>query len=80
MLPYDIFAYKMKWKPKAIIVDLHSDLKNDAVEWCKKRLKQWEWDMKEYTYVYSHTFYFKKEEDAESFRTVYRDWINKGKQ
>jgi len=79
MTPQEINDYKLKWKPNAHTVDVHSDLHIDCKYWCRKYLERWEWSMNTYTDVYSHTFYFEREEAANRFKTKFAEWVDKGK-
>lgn len=76
--PQEIFDYKLSWKP-GYSVDVHSDLDVQCKDWCRKNLERWQWSMDSYTYVYAHTFRFEHEEDAQEFKDVFKDWVNKGK-
>ena len=79
MTPQEIFEYKNAWKPNSFRVDVHSDLDVQCKAWCRKTLNRWEWSMDTYTYVYSHTFYFEKETNANNFKTEFAEWVNVGK-
>ena len=78
MTPQEISDYKLKWKP-GFQVDVHSDLHIDCKYWCRQKLERWEWSMNTWTGVYSHTFYFEKQEHADRFTEKFKDWVNKGK-
>jgi len=79
MTPQEIFEYKMRWKPNAFVIDVHSDLDIQCKDWCRKNLNRWEWSMDTYTYVYSHTFYFEEEQAADEFKRKFEKWVNVGK-
>lgn len=76
MTPQQIAEYKQKWKPKATVVRIHSDLADRAKWWCRKNLDRTEWSMDTWTDVYEHTFYFKDIMDASSFKTEFEKWCN----
>ena len=79
MTPLEIFEYKNAWKPNGFRVDVHSDLHIECKDWCRKNLERWEWSMDTYTYVYSHSFYFEKEQAAREFERKFERWVNIGK-
>jgi hypothetical protein len=79
MTPLEIFEYKNAWKPNGFQVDVHSDLHIECKDWCRKNLERWEWSMDTYTYVYSHSFYFEKEQAAREFERKFERWVNIGK-
>lgn len=79
MTPQEIFEYKQRWKPNGHRVDVHSDLDVQCKDWCRKNLNRWEWSMDTYTYVYAHSFYFERQESADSFKDKFAEWIDKGK-
>jgi hypothetical protein len=66
MTPIEIFEYKQSWKP-GHSVRLHSDLRSQATDFCKLRMKKHQWDVKEYTNVYEDTWLFEHLSDAQSF-------------
>ena len=79
MTPLEIFEYKNTQKPNGFQVDVHSDLHIECKDWCRKNLERWEWSMDTYTYVYSHSFYFEKEQAAREFERKFERWVNIGK-
>jgi hypothetical protein len=78
MTPQEIFDYKINWKP-GFMVDVHSDMDVQCKDWCRKNLNRWEWSMDTYTNIYSHTYFFEKEEYATQFKEKFQDWVDKGK-
>ena len=79
MTPLEISEYKMRWKSDGFQVDVHSDLDVQCKHWCRGNLNRWEWSMDTYTDVYSHSFYFELEENANQFRNKFVEWVDKGK-
>jgi hypothetical protein len=77
--PQEVFEYKLKWKPNAHVVDVHSDLDVQCKDWCRKNLNRWEWSMDSYTDVYSHSYFFEHKHDADKFRDKFTKWVDKGK-
>ena len=80
MTPLEISEYKMRWKSNGFQVDVHSDLDVQCKHWCRGNLNRWEWSMDTYTDVYSHSFYFELEENANQFRNKFVEWVDKGKE
>ena len=70
MTPQDIFDYRMKWRQRQnqYAVRLHSDLRNTGVSWCRTQLFSQQWDLKTFTNVYQHTFYFEYKQDYDQFK------------
>lgn len=58
MTPQEVFEYKMKWMP-GYMVSIHSDLRSQAVDWCKLALNPIHWKHTKFTNVYEDTFHFK---------------------
>jgi hypothetical protein len=79
MNPQDIFEYKLKWKPNAYIVHVHSDLDVQCKSWCRRYLQRFEWSMDTYTDVYSHSFYFEHELHSKEFAQEFFEWVDKGR-
>jgi len=69
MTPIEIFEYKQKWLP-GHVVEVHSDLLEDCVQWCKSYCKKWEWSVVKYSGVYQHQFRFEHKNDSILFRSV----------
>jgi hypothetical protein len=74
-LPLEIFEYKLNWRP-GYTVRLHSDLRLQAKEWCKKNCDMHEWELNEYTNVYEHTFCFEKKQHADTFSKLWPKFTN----
>lgn len=68
MSPQEITDYKLKWKPRAYTVAIHSDLDWQCKDWCRRNFQRWEWSMDTYTDIYEHTFLFEKEEHSVAFK------------
>jgi hypothetical protein len=69
MTPIEIFEYKKRWQRNGnyYSVRLHSDLRNDGVEWCKTQLFKQQWDLSIYSNVYEDTYLFEYKQDYVSF-------------
>jgi hypothetical protein len=77
MFPQDVFEYRQRWMRLAPHpVRIHSDLRNQAREYCKVQMHTSQWGHKQYTAVYEDTFYFQHPQDATAFRNYFKDWIN----
>jgi hypothetical protein len=76
--PQEISDYKNRWRP-GYTVDIHSDLHVQCKGWCRKNLNRWEWSMDTYTDVYNHSYHFEKQEQADQFREMFVQWVDKGK-
>lgn len=59
MTPQEIFEYKMRWMP-GYMVSVHSDLRSQAVDWCKLWMNPIHWKHTKWTDVYEDTFHFQK--------------------
>ena len=79
MTPQEIFEYKLRWKPNAFTVRLHSDLTDRGKTWCRRHLDRWQWSFESYTDVYEHTFYFEHEMDAVEFAGQWPKFVNQEK-
>ena len=75
MTPIEIFEYKQKWKPKAWYCHIHSDLRSQCKEFCKKNYNKWEWDMDEHTEVYADSYYFEDQDNLMMFVQKFNKWI-----
>ena len=73
MTPVEIHEYKMKWmKKESNPVNIHSDYRRKAIDYCKTQLHKKQWVIKEYTDVYQDTFYFEHHQDARSFKNYFK--------
>jgi hypothetical protein len=72
MTPQEINEYKMRWRPDAWSVGLHSDLDWKGKDWCRKNLERWQWSFDKWTDVYEHTFRFEYQSDANAFREQFK--------
>jgi hypothetical protein len=78
MTPQEITDYKIKWMSKEPYeVRIHSDLRDQARDWCKENLNQWCWTFTAYTNVYEHTFNFEDEFAANSFKERFKEWVDR---
>jgi hypothetical protein len=63
MTPLEIYEYKFKWlKSCNNHVEINEDNDYLAKAWCKKNLKQHQWQFTRYTSNYEHTISFEIEE------------------
>lgn len=77
MTPIEIAEYKNKWMRAGNNhpIDIHSDLRSKAVDYCKVQLLKHQWKHQKYTDVYQDTFYFEHHQDANSFSKYFKDWV-----
>lgn len=75
MTPQETFEYKLKWKPRAYTVRVHSDLATECKDWCRRNCNRWEWSCDTYTGVYEHTFYFERDDSARDFEQRFLRWV-----
>ena len=73
MTPQEIFEYKLKWKP-GYEVKLHSDLRRQAIDYCKIQMFKQQWDIVKFTNVYEDTFVFEYRQDAQSFANHFKEY------
>lgn len=76
MTPQQISDYKRKWMASGdnYPVRLHSDLRSQAKDWCKKLDKQ-EWSHSTFTNVYEDTFYFENQMVSQQFEEEFLRWV-----
>lgn len=67
MLPLEIFDHKHRWLRDPFIVDLHSDYRMAAKDWCKANVPKQSWEVNTFTEVYGDRWYFEHLEDSEKF-------------
>lgn len=68
LTPQQITDYKKKWMSNCpFIVELHSDYRSLANDWCKGSLLKQQYVVKKYTDVYEDTWFFENEQDAKNF-------------
>lgn len=75
MTPQQISDYKRQWLP-GYAVRLHSDLRLEGKEWCKRNCRQEEWHFRKYTNVYEHTFEFENIMAAQNFEMEFGGFAN----
>lgn len=73
MTPQEIFEYKQKWLPGTSVI-IHSDLRREAVDWCKQNFSKHQWHYGKYTDVYRDTFWFETQEHADQFTKQFSKW------
>jgi hypothetical protein len=66
MTPLEIHEYKNRWMP-GHSVEIHSDKRDSAVQWCKSNLEKHQWKCTKWSDVYSSRFDFEHEKDASKF-------------
>lgn len=77
--PQEIFEYRQRWmRYGGHPVKIHSDLRMQAKHWCKVQLFKQQWKIESFTNVYEDTFYFEHHQDANSFRSNFKEWIING--
>lgn len=76
MTPQEIVAYKTKWmiNNQPVFVDIHSDLRRAAKQWCKQLAKH-EWHFSKNTSVYQDTFFFENANVAAQFEHDFAKWV-----
>lgn len=68
LTPQQIADYKQKWMSNhPFAVELHSDYRSLANDWCKGLLLKQQYVLKKYTNVYEDTWFFETEQDANDF-------------
>lgn len=75
MKPIEIFEYKQKWASRGYNIKIHSDLRREAMNFCKVQMFPHQWNFKKFTDVYEDTFSFEYRQDAESFAFKYEKWL-----
>lgn len=68
MSPVEIFEYKQQWRPRAYVVEVHSDLEHDHKQWCRENLESHRWHFSKLVDNYTNAFMFENENDAQLFR------------
>ena len=78
MTPQEIFEHKQRWMSSGDNnpVRIHSDMRHNAKDFCKKSVSSSGWVHRQYTNVYEDTFFFEQEEDAASFRKYFEKWVD----
>jgi hypothetical protein len=78
MTPIEIFEYKNRWMSKgAFQVKIHSDLRYESTDWCRRYLHQRQWKSVTYTNNYEDTFWFEDQKHSQLFEQEFIDWIIK---
>lgn len=75
MTPQEITDYKRGWRLSAYIVDLHTDLRRDGIEFCKQYVEDQRWSHKRFSDVYYDEFLFQYEEDAKRFADDFERFV-----
>lgn len=69
MTPQEITDYKQKWlDDNHYTVVVQSDYDVKGKDWCRKNLERHQWSFQSWTSSTEHSFFFEKEEYADSFR------------
>lgn len=76
LTPVEIWEYKRSWISEAVAVTLHSDLRSQGIEWCKRTLNPLHHQMTKYTNVYEDTFYFRNQKAANGFKAQFPDYTD----
>jgi len=77
MTPQEISDHKMRWMPGHEVI-VHSDLRDHAKDWCKTKLKMWEYKIVQWTHPYAFTYRFEHEHNAKEFAQEFKSWVNVG--
>ena len=75
MSPADRFDYKQNWKKNARAIYVHSDLRDEALQWCKSKLKQHQWHFDKLVSSYTDAYYFETVENTKLFVTDFEKAI-----
>ena len=75
MSPQEITDYKRGWRLNAYLVELHTDLRRDGIDYCKQYIEAHRWNHKRWGDVYYDTFYFQHEEDAKRFADEFERFV-----
>lgn len=67
LTPLQIVDHKQKWKSRGYEARIHTDKRRDAIEYCKERMMQHQWDVTKFTGVYEDTFHFEWKPDMKAF-------------
>jgi len=73
MTPVEIFEYKLKWLP-GYQVAIHSDLRHQAIAWCKQWMNPIHWKHTKWTDVYEDTFHFQKLSQAKGLAEKFPEY------
>jgi phage-related protein len=77
MTPQEIADYKRAWlMTDSNDVRIHSDLRDQAKDWCKENLNKWEWSWNAYSNVYEDTFLFEDKFASDSFKERFKEWVD----
>ena len=73
MTPLEIADHKRRWMSSGDNnpVNIHSDLREQAKDYCKTKMDQSQWIHRKHTDVFEDTFFFELEENAEAFRSEF---------
>lgn len=77
MTPQAIFEHRQKWMSSDYNhpVKIHSDLRNEARDYCKVQMFKCQWHHVRFTDVYEDTFYFEHHQDQKSFANHFKKWL-----
>lgn len=74
--PLEISEYKQRWmREGSHSVQIHSDLRNKALDYCKVQMFRQQWVHRKYTDVYEDTFFFEQLLDAKAFAYYFKEWV-----
>jgi|11BtaG_2_1085332.scaffolds.fasta_scaffold06883_4 hypothetical protein len=75
--PLEISEYKQRWmREGSHSVQIHSDLRHNALSYCKVQMFRQQWVHRKYTDVYEDTFFFEQLLDAKAFAHHFKEWVN----
>lgn len=75
MTPQQIDDHKRQWMP-GYVVRLHSDLESLGKDWCKSNCRPEEWNFRQWTNIYEHTFQFENIMAAQNFEMKFGHFAN----
>ena len=74
--PLEISEYKQRWmREGGHSVQIHSDLRHQALDYCKIQMFKQQWVHRKYTDVYEDTFFFEQLLDAKAFKRFFKEWV-----
>ena len=76
MKPVEIAERKQRWmREGGHSVQIHSDLRHQALDYCKIQMFKQQWVHRKYTDVYEDTFFFEQLLDAKAFAYYFKEWV-----
>ena len=75
MTPLEIVEYKRQWRLNAYLVELNTDLRREAISYCKEYIERHRWSHTRFSDVYYDEFMFQYEEDAQRFAGEFERFV-----